>query len=420
MTIKRTVSNTFITGFLGIISAILLCFAAYWSIRFAVADHFSRTGSLDHIHLSTRLAPRNARYLLRLAELEASEGLDASPALQQAVAASPLNSTVWIQLGLQAEQMGDMAAAGKALLRAAQFDLRFRPRWELASFYVRRNDPEQSRHWAREALRIGGPAEFPAVFRLCWNVGARAEDIWREAIPKTPVVLEQYLGFLLAENKLDDAAPVAAQFVDIAEPSQVQSLLAYCDAAIVAKRAGEALYCWNGMSRRGLLPYPAIDPSTGKSLVNGKFQRPPIGLGFDWRLANIGGVSVNYDETNPHLRIVFSGKQPESCETLVAWVALEPLRKFRLACRYETAGIPPGSGLKWQLYNAANASQIIPDAPSLSQENQTTATMEFRTPEGVSKDFQLWRLALAYQRAPGTIRIEGSLRLTGVSLEFAP
>ena len=170
------------------------------------------------------------------------------------------------------------------------------------------------------------------------------------------------------------------------------------------------------MSRRGLLPYPVIDPSTGKSLVNGNFEHAPIGFGFDWRLANLPGLSVHYEETTPHLRIAFSGKQPESCEPLFAWVALQPLRKYRLTCRYETGKIPPGSGLKWQLYSAANGGQLIPDAPSLSHEGQTTAQMEFRTPEA----FQIGRLALAYQRAPGTVRIEGSVQLANVSLEFAP
>ncbi|MDQ6708729.1 MAG: hypothetical protein M3Z85_22450, partial [Acidobacteriota bacterium] len=166
-------------------------------------------------------------------------------------------------------------------------------------------------------------------------------------------------------------------------------------------------------SRRGLLPYPVIDPSTGKSLINGNFQHAPTGLGFDWRLANIEGVSINYDAISPHLRIEFSGKQPESCEPLIAWVALEPLRKYRLACRYETAGIPPGSGLKWQLYSAANGAQIIPGEAAM-------AAVEFGTPESPQPGPQLWRLALVYQRAPGTVRIEGSVRLAGVSLEFAP
>ncbi len=393
-----------------------LCFAAYWSGRLAAADRLSRADSIHDVERATRLAPGNARYLLRLADLKVDEGRDASPVLRQAAQASPLDSAIWLQLGLQAELNGDMASASQALLRAAHLDRRFRPRWNLASFYVRRNDPQRSWHWANEALRIGQPGDFAAVFRLCWTFSNRADDIWRSAIPKTPLVLEQYLQFLLAQNKLDAAKPVAAQLVEVAQVPQVHSLLVYCDAAIAAKRAASALSCWNRMSRRGLLPYSIIDPSTGKSLVNGDFERAPIGLGFDWRLANIAGLSVHYDETTPHLRIAFSGKQPESCEPLFAWVVLQPLRKYRLTCRYETVGIPPGSGLKWQLYSSDNGAQIIPDAPSLSHEGQTTARIEFHTPEAL----QLGRLALAYQRAPGTVRIEGSLQVANVSLEFAP
>ncbi|MDQ2900967.1 MAG: hypothetical protein M3Y07_14385 [Acidobacteriota bacterium] len=391
---------------LQLISAPFLCLAAYWSVRLAIADHLSRTNSLHNIQLATQLAPGNAPYLLRLAELEAGEDKDPSLPLQKAAKASPLNSAVWIQLGLQAEQKGDMAAAEQSLLQAAQLARLFRPRWELASFYVRRNDPQLVWRWAEEALQIAPPEDVAAVFRLCWNANPQADAIWREAIPKTPAVMERYLGFLLTENKLDAAAPVAAQLAEVAQASQTPWLLAYCDAAIAANRPGfqdAALSCWNRMSRRGLLPYPPLDPSAGKSLINGNFAHAPTGRGFDWRPANIEGVSVNYYQTNPNLWIEFSGKQPESCEPLSTWVLLEPLRNYRLTCRYEAAGIPPGSGLKWRL-----GTQFT---------SQTPATMEFRTPEGAQR---LWRLALVYQRAPGTVRIEGSIRLASVSLEFAP
>lgn len=398
-----------------------LCLSAYWSVRLAAADHFSRTSSIPDVQRSIRLAPGNALYLLRLAELRAGEGNDASPDLRQAAEASPLNSAVWIQIGLQAEQKGDMVAAAQALHRAARLDRQFRPRWDLASFYVRRNDFQQSRQWAREALLIGPPEDFPAVFRLCWSVGAPAEVIWRDAIPKTPVVMERYLGFLLAKNELAAASPVAARLVEVAEASQVRSLLLYCDAAIAGGRASEALSCWNGMSRRGLLPYPAVDPSAGRSLVNGNFQRAPMGHGFDWRPTPMEGVSVDYDELSPHLRIAFSGKQPESCEPLTTWIALQPLRKYRLRCRYESVGIPPGPGLKWQIHRPANGAGILPDVPVLSHEGQTMVDMEFQAPEAVEDGaVQLSRLALVYQRAPGTVRIEGSLRLLDVSLDLVP
>ena len=397
--------------------ASLLLPALYWALRLAAADHLSSSNSPRNIRLSTQLAPGNVHYLLRLAELEATDGQDPSATLKQAVQASPLDATVWLQLGLEAEQKGDISTAEQALLRAAQLDRRFRPRWDLASFYVRRNNARQSWYWANQALQIGRPEDFAAVFRLCWSLNPKAEDIWREAIPKIPVALEQYLAFLLAENKLDAAAPVAAQLADLAQTPQVRSVLVYCDAAIVAKRPAPALACWNRLSRRGLLSLAAVEPSAGKFLANGNFEQAPTGLGFDWRLAGIEGISVQYDQTNPHIRVAFSGKQPENCEILSVWTVLQPSRTYRLASRYETDGIPPGSGLAWQIYNAENGAGIMTQTPSLSHQGQTTAETQFRTTE---RENQLSRLALVYQRAPGTVRIEGSLRLSSVSLEFAP
>ena len=76
----------------------------------------------------------------------------------------------------------------------------------------------------------------PPCFASAGPSTPKAADIWRYAIPKTPVVLEQYLQFLLADNKLDAAEPVAAQLVEVAERPQVNSLLVYSDATIAAKR----------------------------------------------------------------------------------------------------------------------------------------------------------------------------------------
>ena len=79
-------------------------------------------------------------------------------------------------------------------------------------------------------------------------------------------------------------------------------------------------------------------------ITNGDFATEPSGHGFDWRLAHPPGVT---DIALPGAhRIVFSGKQPESCELLRQFVVLEPGQEVFAALGSANAGIrdrPRGS-----------------------------------------------------------------------------
>jgi hypothetical protein len=95
---------------------------------------------------------------------------------------------------------------------------------------------------------------------------------------------------------------------------------------------------------------------------------------------------------------------------------LVPSRRYRLRFSYRTEGIAPGSGLRWEVAKLAGSGDWSAGSTDLSSENWKQEEFDFTTPP----DMGSGRLALTYRRALGTTRIEGSVRLEKVSLDFAP
>ncbi|MGH9658578.1 MAG: hypothetical protein ACRD96_08535, partial [Bryobacteraceae bacterium] len=84
----------------------------------------------------------------------------------QALRINPRYSPAWINSGLAAEIAGDYADAERRLLEAARVDRRYRPRWTLANFYLRRNRMEDFWAWVRKAAEVRY-ADRTSLYELC-------------------------------------------------------------------------------------------------------------------------------------------------------------------------------------------------------------------------------------------------------------
>ena len=126
---------------LAAVAVIGLCaVASYYSLRWAYADRV--LFSLDFLG-AARLEPTNNRYQLRAADQLEDSGRDPSPALWAAVSQYPGESAAWMRLGLRAELNGKHREAEEYLLKAAEVDHQYAPRWTLMNFYFRRNQADK-------------------------------------------------------------------------------------------------------------------------------------------------------------------------------------------------------------------------------------------------------------------------------------
>lgn len=390
----------------------------YWSLGFAYADLLFWRDARESVQRAARLVPGSSRYQARLAVLLDAEGdhAGAAAALESALAANPRDAASWVALGLRREMDGDSGGAERCLLQAAGVDRTYDPRWALANFYFRRGDRDRFWLWAKRAAEMAC-GDMRPLFRLCWNATEDPAAILSRVIPQRPEVLRQYLAFLLEEGALGPAASLAATLAAHAEPEDVPVLLDACDRLLDSQNAGGSLPVWNALCARKLIAAAELSPGQGRCLTNRAFASAPTSRGFDWRLPAVEGVSISRAEANPFLRVSFSGRQPERCEVLWQYVPLIPGARHRFEFEYRTSGIEAGGGLRWRISGViAGGWKPLADLADLSSEGWSRGAVAFETPA----ELRLARLALVYQRAPGTTRIEGAVWLRDLGLGFAP
>ncbi|MBM3744967.1 MAG: hypothetical protein FJW34_04130 [Acidobacteria bacterium] len=399
----------------GVAAVAALTVAAYWSLRLAYAEALFAQDSRESVRRAIELAPTSARYRVRQAELldRLEEEGPRLAVLEKAAALNPLDSAVWIELGLLAETNGDPVKAEKCLLEAVRVDKTHDPRSALAHYYFRSGEREKFWKWVRQAAGTAY-GEMTPLFRLCWWVSQDGSRILERAIPERPEALRQYVPFLLGERRWEAAAEAAGRLIVAGSVEDAPLLLACCDRMLEERRVEAAVALWNGMAARKLINYAALRPERGVSLTNGGFETGPRSRGFDWRLGAAEGLTVTLDAGQPVLRMHLSGGQPEQCEILWQYVVVLPGRSYRFRWEYETEGFETAEGLGWEVEEVTRADGVMARWAQARGETWREGSGRFNTPG----DFRLARIALRYQRAPGTRRIEGTLSLRNLRLEL--
>src|SRR5579864_8560303 len=100
------------------------------------------------VRLAVGITPDSADYHFRLWQAEGEGTGQSSAELDRALTLNPRYSAAWIARGLEAEAAGDRKNAEASLLRAAEIDHLYLPRWTLANFYFRAGD--LPRFWRSE------------------------------------------------------------------------------------------------------------------------------------------------------------------------------------------------------------------------------------------------------------------------------
>ena len=384
--------------------ACALIWALYWSVRLARADALSRQGSARDAAGAVQLAPFNADYWLRWADLAEVSGERAEGALAKAEALNPETAAVWIRAGINAESAGDYKKAEYCLLRAAHVSRQYEPRWTLAGYYFRRSDTGKFWVWAKSALEWSYGDNRP-LFDLCWRVSQSAPLILSRAIPPRREVYREYLVYLLSRQRLDAAEAVGRIFLERGlAAGDREYLLRYVNVMLEAHRWENAVSVWNALSNRR--------DGTAR-LSNGDFSAELMQSGFDWRTPATSGVSSFRQSGPTGMNITFTGRQPERCEVLQQFVSIRPGAPYRLVSEYQTSGVAAGSGLQWKVFDPVNGSEVLMASPHLANSQWTIGVAEFTAP----LDSPVVLLALTYVRPSGSTLIEGGVRLRNVRLE---
>ena len=410
-------------GLIAVSGMLLLGWEAFYSVKLAVADRIAKTSTEEGFKRASHLLPGNSFYHFALSEYDPDPNADAEGLreLERALTLNPRETLAWIALGLRAESAGDYVKAEKSFQMAARIDRQFGPRWILVNYYFRRQEREKFWRWAYASAEMTD-SDLTPLFELCWRVTDDATTVLTRAIPDNPNIQRQYLGFLLRENRLRAAEPVAERLLASPSREDTENLLTYTDRLLAdwatsARNLPTALKIWNSLANHSLIPYQALRPQQAVSMTNRDFVFSPTSRGFDWRLRELPGVYTLWDKSHSQLVVTFSGKEPENCEILYQFLPLLPAHSYRINFSYRTRNVAGKSGLVCRIPGASSGGPSDPDSVQLSSVEWKQEVISFST----SPTTALVRLVLGYQRPLGVVRIglidEGSISLRHFSLE---
>ena len=370
------------------ITILALAAAAWWSIRLARADAAYRHRTPTDLGHAIEQEPENGEYLAALALQAEYAGQDPTPLLEEIARLNPRASAPRIRLALAAELRGNASQAERWLQDAYSVDHQFETRWTLANFYFRQGRIDEFWTWMRSALQMSYGDRI-AAFDLCWRASNDPQEILDRAIPDRREVVASYLSYVLSHNRQPAIAGAAKKLAKIRSAEDLPLLYAATD-GVLDPDLWQAL----GNPRPSGITHPNFEePHVGPSVA------PSEGHGFDWRIADVVGVThLSMDGAH---RIRFSGQQPESCELLRQVVGgLRPGAAYTLRWEARTQGIASPTGLTWRIDKSSGE--------VAAHEDWSSGKMAF-TPDS---DHAV--LVLAYRRPEGQVRTEGQLDLRQV------
>ena len=400
---------------------IALIAAFVWAIadagRIAWSDWLAASNTPESVADAIHLSPGNASWHGLLAEHQEAAGLDPKPELTEASRLSPREGRYWARQAFRAEVEKNDNVAEKYLLRAAEEDRMFAPRWALANFYLRRGDArqgdmEQFWIWLGKCLEMP-PPELGAIFQVAWAVAKDGEKVG-SLLPRNPAVQRQYVAWLTENQPLPEVAKPALELAANSTAADLPALLGFCNRAAPLD-SKSALQVWNELCRRKLLPFETLNPESGQVVTDGSFSKPPMKEGFGWTLLRETGASVSLGETGTGVAIRFGGKQAERTGLLLQRVPLVGRRHYRFTYEYRVAGNAGPTGIHWELLALPQDGDALHGEATLQATDWTTASQEFESPGTAAP-----RLMLFYQRKLGMLPWEGVVYVRKVSIEALP
>lgn len=408
---------------LRIVLILALSAAAWQSSIWARARILANGDNPESLAEASRLVPENPVYPRDLAYLDLNHRRSL---LQRSLSLNPFDAAAWIQLGIDDElREGNVQAAEKDFLTAADYDHMYVPRWTLENFYLRQNRPAEFFRWAQTALSITPYYAYP-IFEQVWSI---SQDSIRNAsiLPDRRRILFEYLGYLVSSNRVDQRNAALfgrlAQRALLTRKSQIAdaNLMspdneshisgAAVDKLLIQGATSQAEALWGTMKVAGFTTLPA--PSDYHPVSNSDFNQPISGDGFDWSINQVKGVSIQ--RIIPYgLRISMDGLEPESCPLLRQFIPVRSGARYRLTWDLEAIDKAAPNGIRWEVH------AISPEA--IGPENLIHSTIAAGSAEGVNSELfevppgtKTLVISLGYTRPLGETRLEGTFLLKKVN-----
>jgi Tfp pilus assembly protein PilF len=360
-----------------------------WAVNSAARLGLSRifvkysmaTGNLMVADKAVEMSPKDAdAHRLRAAVLALSQSPGESAVeMERAISLRVADYSLWVDLGLMRDQMGDttgaLAAFDEAVKRAPFYSL---PRWQRGNLLLRLGQYDAAFNDLNQAAQ-SNPELVPSFVDLAWSLSHHDPKVVQQMVRIDSKAAHTAMAKFFASQGKPQEAMSEFQAAGTTDDDTRRDLI---NQLLDKKSFVEAYQLWsgaNGATSTGNQPHQIFD---------GGFESP-LSFdegGFNWRIPRrLQATTVSLDSSQPHtgtknLRIEFAGDSNPATGIVSQLLLVQPARRYKINFAARSQEIVSG-GLPLITVTDAGVNKRLGQSQPLSKSstNWNVISFEFTT-----------------------------------------
>ena len=305
--------------------------AAHLGLSRILVKYSMATGNLTVADKAVEMSPRDAdTHRVRAAVLALSQSHQESAGeMERAISLRAADYSLWVDLGLLRDQMGDttgaLAAFDEAVKRAPFYAL---PRWQRGNLLLRLGQYDAAFNDLNQAAQ-SNPELLPGFVDLAWSLSHGDPKVVQQIVRINSRTAHTTMAKFFASHAKPQEAMFEFQAAGTTDDDTRRDLI---NQLLDKKSFAEAYQLWssaNGVSKTGNQPQQIFD---------GGFESP-LSFdegGFNWRIPRrLHATTVSLDSSQPHsgarnLRIEFAGDSNPGVDVISQLLLVEPARHYKI------------------------------------------------------------------------------------------
>lgn len=391
---------------LTMVVALLLCLWGMWGAAQAgisrlFSDYSVRANRLDVADAAVKLTPSDAEahYARALLLGESGRFDEAITAVERALALRPHDYVLWLELGRDRDQIGDLAGALTAFKEATRLAPSYaQPPWQTGNLLLRAGRRPEAFAELRRAV-ASDPTLFPRLLDLaCGAYGCELVAVTDAVQPQIGSEWLALARYFAKHGQTADAMKLFSAAGEVSAEGGAELMTQLLEAG----NYKEAYQVWRSTrgEETGAIPTPVVN-----SGFEGKLSRE--NNGFGWRLAqDAQGVAISFESNEKRsgarsLRLDFGGASDPATKIVSQLVLVEPGTAYRLTFAARTGDLVTGGSPIVTVLSASGKGNEIPLALSTPLPQGTSGWREYEVKFKTSAEVSAVFIAFQRQECSG-------------------
>lgn len=345
-----------------------------------LAEHWNASSRPELWLKAVSLEPDDAKYWAQVGlekQWELNPGdMQSLRYLKKATQADPGSADLWMDLADGYQVAGDPVHAQEAYEKAqADYPISPEVAWRYGSFLLYEGDFVDGYAEIQRALKAE-PSLTASAISECWQSNPSVGAILDNVLPTKSDYYVKAIDFFLSQNLPIAAMAVWDQQLARGLPVKMNDAIPLVDELIDQARFREAEQTWHAALRAANWPHDSTNGND--SLVfNGRFEHGIANGGFDWREIASNGAQFALDDQIAHsglrsLRTQFDGTANLDFQNLSQYIAVQARTTYYFSAYMRTEGISTDSGIRFEIFDPRNTSQLAVVTPDIRGTNPWT------------------------------------------------